>query len=110
MELANFDCLAPHFIKEGLLTNSEYQDITQRNGVSPQQHFKIFVTEILLKPGKGNIVEKFVTSLTNEEKHIGHKDLLERIKKIGILMNAIGNYIIPCSNTLMIDSNTYWPM
>ena len=79
MELVNFTTLTPHLIREGLLTNTEYQDLTQRLGVSPQQYFKIFVTEFLLKPGKGNIVNKFVTALKNENEHKCHKDLLIRI-------------------------------
>ena len=89
MELVNFTALNPHLITEGLLTEIEYQDITQRLGASPQQYFKIFVTEFLLKPGRGNIVNKFVIALRNEKEHSGHKDLLKRIKKDRILMKAI---------------------
>ena len=81
MELVNFAELAPHLIKQGLLTNDEYLDITQRNGVSSQQHFKIFVTECLLKHGKRGIVQKFIAALRDEKRHRGHKDLLERVEK-----------------------------
>lgn len=91
MELANFATLAPQLIKEGLLTNEEYLDITQRLGVSAQQHFKIFITECLLKFDKGNIVKKFVTALRNENSHKGHEDLLKRIEEDKCLMKAIGD-------------------
>ena len=91
MELVDFTSLNLHLITEGLLTDTEYRDITQRLGVSPQQYFKIFVTEFLLKPGKGNIVNKFVTALRKEKEHSGHKDLLKQIEKDRILMKAIGD-------------------
>lgn len=91
MELVNFESLAPHLIKQGLLTHAEYDDITKRHGVSPRQHFKIFVTEFLLKHGKGNIVKKFVTALKNEKAHNGHEDLLRRIKKDEKLMKRLGD-------------------
>ena len=90
MELVNFTTLTPHLYKEGLLTNTEYQDLAHKSVVSPQQCFKIFVTK-LLKPGKGNVVNKFVTALRNEEEHNGHKDLLKQIEKDKILKKKIGD-------------------
>lgn len=89
MELVNFTTLTPHLIREGLLTDIEYQDLTQRLGVSPQQCYKIFVTEFLLKPGKGNIVKKFVTALKNEKEYSGHQDLLIRIGEERIFKKEI---------------------
>ena len=89
-ELVDFNTLAPHLLKEGLLTNNEYQDIIGKVGVSPQQYFNIFVTEFLLKPDKGNIVKKFVSALKNEKDHKGHEDLLKRIEGDKILKKEIG--------------------
>ena len=90
MELVNFAELAPHLIKQGLLTNDEFLDITQR-GVSSQQHFKIFITECLLKHGKRGIVQKFIAALRDEERHMGHKDLLERIEKDERIIKTTGD-------------------
>ena len=91
MELVNFAELAPHLITQGLLTNDEYLDITQRREVSPQQHFKIFVTEYLLKHGKRSIVQKFIAALRDEKNHRGHKDLLKRIEQDERIVKATGN-------------------
>ena len=91
MELVNFVELAPHLIEQGALGNDEYLDIIERNGVSSQQHFKIFVTEFLLKHGKGNVVQKFIAALRNEERHRGHKDLLQRIEKEESIVKAAGD-------------------
>ena len=91
MELVNFTSLSPHLVKEGLLTDTEYQDLALKSVVSPQQCFKIFVTKFLLKPSKGNIVNKFVTALRNEKAHNGHKDLLKRIEEDKILKKKIGD-------------------
>ena len=92
-ELVNFEELAPHLRTEGLLDEDEYLDITQRNGVSCQQHFKLFVTECLLKPGKGNVVKKFINALRNEKNHKGHNELLKTIEKDERIMNKTGDYI-----------------
>ena len=80
LELVNFTELAPYLKKEGLLADDEYLDITQRNGVSPQQHFKIFVTEFLLQQRKYGIVQKFIAALKMEKNHTGHEELLKRIE------------------------------
>ena len=90
-ELVNFVELAPYLQTQGLLGDDEYPDITERNGISPQQHFKIFVTEYLLGPGKNNIVQKFVAALRNAKDHKGHEDLLKRIKTEERIMKAIGD-------------------
>ena len=91
MELANFSELAPHLVKQGSLTNDEYLNITLRSGVSSQQHFKIFVTDYLLKHGKGNIVQNFIAALRNEKHHRGHKDLLEQIEQDERIVKATGD-------------------
>ena len=89
-ELVNFEELAPHLRKEGLLDEDEYLDIVQRDGVSRQQHFKLFITECLLQPGKDNVVEKFINALRNEKQHKGHDELLKRIEKDERIMNKTG--------------------
>ena len=91
MELVDFVELAPHLKREGLLEDDEYRDITQKFGVSPQQHFKIFVKDCLLKHGKHNIVQNFVAALRNAKGHKGHEDLLERIEKEKRIMEAMGD-------------------
>ena len=88
LKLANFTELAPHLIKEGLLTDDEYLDITQRNGVSPQQHFEIFVTKFLLQIRKCDIVQKFIAALKMEKNHTGHEELLKRIEVDETIMKA----------------------
>ena len=88
LELINFNELAPHLKKEGLLADDEYLDITQRIGVSAQQHFKIFVTEFLLQQRKHGFVQKFITALKMEKNHTGHKELLRRIKTDERIMKA----------------------
>ena len=90
IELVNFITLAPYLIKEGLLTGNEYQNITGRVGISPQDYFHIFITQFLLKPDKGNIVKRFVAALKNEKDHKGHEDLLKRIEDDRILKKEIG--------------------
>ena len=90
MELVNFAELAPYLMTQGLLTNEEYLDIMQRK-VSPQQHFKIFITEYLLKHRKYNIVQKFIAALRDEKNHRGHKDLLKLIEQDERIVKATGN-------------------
>ena len=94
LELVNFECLSPHLIKEGLLSLEEYRDITERPSVSACNYFKIFVEEILDKSDKGNVVNKFLEALKNEEKHPGHAELLKQLEKNKtIMMEVKGKYV-----------------
>ena len=90
-ELVNFEELAPHLRTTGLLDEDEYLDITQRDSVSRQQHFKLFVTECLLKAGKDNVVQKFIDALRNEKQHKGHDELLKRIEEDERIVNKTGS-------------------
>lgn len=90
-ELVNFADLAPHLITQGLLNNDEWLDITSRNNISSQNHFKIFLTDYLINYDKRNIVQKFFTALQNAKSHKGHEDLLKILEKDERLMKAIGN-------------------
>jgi len=71
------------------LTDEEYRDIPLE--VSSQKKFHKFVTEFLLKPDKGDIVENFVKALRNEKEHPGHEDLLKQIERNEILKKVIGD-------------------
>jgi len=89
IKLVNFLQLAPYLMQEGLLADDDYQDITQRHGVSAQQHFKIFVTAYFFQQRKCNIVQKFIAALRKEKDHPGHKELLTRIEADERIMKAV---------------------
>jgi len=91
--------LAPHLMAENLLEQHEYLTITGRMGVSPNQHFKIFVIEYLSKADKGDIVKIFLSALSKEKKHMGHADLFKRIQKNEKIMSKF---------TITVDTSVYY--
>ena len=94
LELVNFEYLAPHLMKEEVLSDEEYRYITGRLQVSTSNYFKIFVEEILDKSDKGNVVKQFLEALKNEEKHPGHAELLKQLEKNkSIMLKVKGKYI-----------------
>ena len=67
-------------MRQGILTQFEYNDITRRTGYSPTMCFSAVVNEILTKASKRNVVKKFTQALKDEKDHAGHKDLLKIIE------------------------------
>jgi len=94
-ELVNFDSLSPHLIKQGILSQFEYDDITSRRGYSPIKCFSAVVNEILTKAGKGNVVKKFTQALKDENGHSGHQDLLKIVEQ-----GVTGKYV--CSKYIKL--------